>query len=196
MLCLTTRWSTVNTIATIADILRVRRRSWTASAAIADRIGAATIGSSLTLVLSAQSARQQTMQTRSSQGSASDASSLSQILAAFATKITATAQMSVDIRFVVDVLPMENRVEIPGRGLVPISEIHQDSTRSACGSADHVERREITARVYLGNIIDLAVHLLGVTPESKRKERQLNHNCILLVHATCGEQARSVTDKL
>jgi hypothetical protein len=57
MLCLTTRWSTVNTIATIADILRVRRRSWTASAAIADRSGAATIGSTLTLVLSAQSAR-------------------------------------------------------------------------------------------------------------------------------------------
>ena len=45
-------------------------------------------------------------------------------------------------------------------------------------------------------MIDLAVHLLGVTPENKRKERQLNHNCILLVHATCGEKARSVTDKL
>jgi len=129
----------------------------------------------------------QPMQIRSSQGSASDASSLSRIVAASATKVTATAQMSVDIRFVADVLPMENRVASPGRRLVRIEANHQDSTRSAFGSAGIVSRRGITASECPENMIDLDVHLLGVTRENERKERQVNRNCILLVHATCGE---------
>jgi len=108
------------------------------------------------------------------------------IAAAFATKITPTAQMSVDIRFVADVLPMESRVGSLGRTLVRIEANHQDSTRSARGSAGHVSRRETIASMQLESMIDVAVHLLGV-PRNRRKGRQLNPDGILLVHATCGE---------